>query len=56
MAEAIQSTSRSVQHSLRTLHQNNVTMLMQKLKELQMDTDTSSDEIRIYAQVESKHS
>lgn len=50
MAEASPSTS----HPSRTLHQQNVTMLLGKLKELQMDSE-SIDDSRIYARIESKH-
>lgn len=49
MAEA--STSRSS----RTLHENNVAMLLQKLKELRMDGGEGPEDDRVYAKIESKH-
>lgn len=51
MAEANPPTT----HPSRTLHQKNVTMLLEKLKELRMDTSCSSDDSRIYARVESEY-
>lgn len=51
MAETLPSTT----HSARDLRAKNVTMLLEKLKELRMDTEISSDDSRIYARVESKY-
>lgn len=48
MAEAIPSSRES-------MHQKNVAMLMEKLKELQMSPECSSDKSRIYARIEGKH-
>lgn len=45
MAEATQSTSS---------HQKNILMLMEKLKELQMDSENSRSDLLIYSKVERK--
>lgn len=50
MAEALPSTTPPT----RDLHVKNVTMLLEKLKELRMDTEIGCDDSRIYARVESK--
>lgn len=37
------------------MHQKNISMLMEKLKELQMNTENSSSDALIYSKVESKY-
>lgn len=50
MAEAVASTSRT---SVST-HENNIAMLLEKLKEYRMDADTTT-RAHVYSKVESKY-
>lgn len=44
----------AIRPSTLSLHQQNIAMLMEKLKEVQMSTENSSADALIYSKVESK--